>query len=252
MKQIKVENLSHKFIHKDSSELLALANINLEITAGNFVVVLGESGCGKTTLLNIMAGLLKPSEGKVLIDDKKVVEPHYSRSIISQQSCLLPWLNVKDNIAFGCKLRGEHKDLHARVENYIKLIGLEGFEKVFPGKLSIGMAQRVSIARSLIGHPEILLLDEPFTSLDFYNRNRLQTKLIKIWQRFKFTAVFVTHDIDESILLGKKIVILSKRPGQIKHIFELDDEYPRDLESKKLSAMKSKIQKIFKDLAYEF
>ena len=250
MAKVKIENLSHSYFSQNNGHIEVLKNINLEIKDYEFIVVLGESGCGKTTFLNIIAGLIGQSKGKVWINNNKyeVNRPHFSRSLINQQPCLLPWMNVKDNIGFGCKLRNDNTDLSNRINKFIKLMGLQGFEKVYPSNLSVGMAQRVAFARSLIGKPEILLLDEPFTALDFITRARLQVELIRIWQKENYTIVFVTHDIDEAILMGQKIVILGNTPTTVEHVINLDYKYPRDLNDSNLFRLKIEIQKKFKEI----
>jgi len=245
---IKIKKLSHSYSTQNHKELEVLRNINLNIDKGGFVVVLGESGCGKTTFLNLIAGHTMPTKGKIIINNEPVTKPHYSRSFIFQQPCLLPWLNVRDNITFGCKLRKEKKNFGQRTDKYIKLMGLESFEKTYPNDLSAGMAQRAAFARSLVGQPELLLLDEPFTSLDFINRKRLQSELIRSWLFEKFTVIFVTHDIDEALLLGNKIVLLSMRPAKIKEVYSIEEKYPRDLTSGKLFNLKSEIQKNFENI----
>ncbi len=248
MSKILIRNLNHTFILQDGKQIPVIENINLKIEKSEFIVILGESGCGKTTFLNILAGLLEPANGSVFIDNEKIQGPSHKSALIFQKPCLLPWLNVKENILFGFKLRKEKSDIDNKVSKYINLMGLNGFEKVYPVNLSQGMAQRVAFTRALIGQPDILLLDEPFTSLDFYNRTRLQSELIRNWLFEHYTIIFVTHDIDEAILLGRKIVLLSNKPANIVHIFEVDSKYPRDLKNKKLFELKIEIQKKFEDL----
>ena len=250
MSKIRIENLSHSYNSQNNNDIEVLKNINLEIRENEFIVVLGESGCGKTTFLNIIAGLMEQTSGTVWVnnDSYAVSRPHFSRSLINQQPCLLPWLNVKDNIGFGCRLRNDKIDLSNRINKFIKLMGLHGFEKVYPSHLSVGMAQRVSFARALINRPEILLLDEPFTALDFITRARLQDELIRIWQKEYYTIVFVTHDIDEAILMGQKIVMLGNQPTKVEHIINVDYKYPRDLNDNKLFKLKIEIQKKFKEI----
>lgn len=193
------------------------------------MIILGESGCGKSTLLNLLAGMMSPTSGEILIDQRKVTAPHPSRILLFQQPSLLPWLNVEENIAFGCKIRGERDNLAHRIRHYIELMGLPGMEKIHPPELSAGMAHRVSLARALIGNPEILLLDEPFRSLDTFNSLRLMNELISLWKREHFTAVFVTHNIEEAIFMGNKIVLLGGRPTGIEEIFNIDLKHPRDI-----------------------
>lgn len=220
-----------KHIYKDfdlssKKKIQVLEDISFTIETGDFVVILGESGCGKSTLLNLIAGLHPLSEGEIRVDNKVIDSPHPSRSILFQQPALLPWLNVEDNIMFGCKLRGEKKHPD-EIRQWIENIGLSGFEKTYPAELSLGMAQRVCLARALIGNPEILMLDEPFSALDTFTRTHLQKELTRFWQMKKFTAIFVTHDIDEAILLGSRIILLGGRPGRVIASFEVNMDYPR-------------------------
>lgn len=225
-----------------------LEDIHMHITEGDFVIILGESGCGKSTLLKIIAGLLAPTSGNVLINNRAIDRPDPSITLLFQQPSLLPWLNVEQNIAFGCKLRGDTDNLDYRVRQFIEIIGLSGFEKVHPLTLSVGMAYRVSLARALVGHPSVFLLDEPFSALDTFTRSRLQEELINIWLSENFTAVFVTHDIDEAILLGRKVVLIGDRPGRIMDIIDIDMPYPRKITDEFFFRTKTDILNKFKQI----
>lgn len=230
-----VENIEKTFHLPDKTSVPVLKDIQLPVEQGEFVMLLGESGCGKSTLLNIIAGIVPPSSGRILVDDKIVTKPDPEISLLFQQPSLLPWLNVFDNIAFGCKLRGDTKDLDDRIHYFINLIGLDGFEKIYPSELSMGMACRVSLARALIGHPKVILMDEPFVSLDTFTRTRMQQELIKIWEYEKFTAIFVTHDVDEAIVLGNKVVLLGGKPCSVRKIIDIAIPYPRKITDRQLS-----------------
>lgn len=208
-----------------------LAGVNLSVEAGCFTVILGESGCGKSTLLNLLAGLVMPTAGHIQADGKPVRGPSPDRSILFQQPSLLPWLTVAENIAFGCRLRGELDAIQGKVHDLMQLIGLVGFEERHPAELSVGMAQRVCLARALIGQPKALLLDEPFGALDIFNRTRLQNELIEIWQRRPFTAILVTHDIDEALVVAEKIIILGGHPATALSVYDVGLAYPRDIAS---------------------
>lgn len=208
---------------------MVLENINLEIEAGEFIILQGESGCGKSTLLSIIAGLLPPGSGEVLADGQPIRSPHPSRILHFQQPSLLPWLNVRENIAFGCKLRRDQKNIDERIRYHIELMGLTGKEKVYPSELSVGMAHRVCIARAMMAEPDIMLLDEPFRSLDTINSIRLMEELISLWQKVRFTAVFVTHNIEESVFLGARVVLLGGTPTRIRDIIHINLPYPRDM-----------------------
>ena len=227
--KISIRNLTQSFPLSRSKSLLVLAGLDLQIEEGSFTVILGESGCGKSTVLNLVAGLLPPTSGEILIDGMPVNGPSPERSILFQQPSLLPWLTVAENIAFGCRLRGELDDLADRVDAMIRMIGLVGFEDRHPAELSVGMAQRVCLARALIGKPKALLLDEPFGALDICNRIRLQNELLSIWQRERFTAILVTHDIDEALVVGRQVVVLGGRPATILSQHTVSLPYPRDI-----------------------
>ncbi len=225
---IQLKNI-HKTYNPQDKDAAILDEIDISAGKGDFIIVLGQSGCGKSTLLNIVAGLIPPTSGQVLVNGEERIGPDPSRSMLFQQPCLLPWLNVQENIAFGCKLRGEKDELDYRVTQFIEIIGLSGCEKMYPSELSVGMACRVSLARALIGRPDLILLDEPFASLDTFTRTRLQEELINIWLSENFTAILVTHDIDEAVILGTRIVLLGDHPGTIQSSFNVDLPYPRDI-----------------------
>lgn len=245
--KIQIKNVSKTFQLQTGEHFTVMENINLDIQEGDFLIVLGESGCGKSTLLNLMAGMTAPTSGDVLVDGKPVTKPHPSRVLIFQQPSLLPWLNVEENIAFGCKIRGEREDLEERTRQYIELMGLTGVEAVHPPELSLGMAHRVSLARALMGNPEILLLDEPFRSLDTFNSLRLSNELIRLWKQEHFTAVFVTHDIEEAVTLGNKIVLLSGRPTRVTDAFDVTLPHPRNPSDEAFVKLRERILKKFKE-----
>ena len=230
-----IEKIEKTFYLPDKSSVPVLENVHIPVKKGEFVMLLGESGCGKSTLLNIIAGIEPPTSGRILVDDQPVTRPDPEISLLFQQPSLLPWLNVFDNIAFGCKLRGDTKDLNDRIRYFIELIGLDGFEKNYPSELSMGMACRVSLARALIGHPKVILMDEPFVSLDTFTRTRMQQELIKLWEYEQFTAIFVTHDVDEAIVLGNKVVLLGGKPCSVRKIIDISIPYPRKIIDRQLS-----------------
>ena len=219
-----------------NGKTIALNGVNLDIYDNEFICVVGPSGCGKSTLLNIIAGLHEASAGEVLVDGVKVEGTGVDRGVVFQQYALFPWLTVKKNVMFGLKLK---KDLteEQREEiamKYIKIVGLEKFVDAYPKELSGGMKQRVAIARAYAVNPSLLLMDEPFGALDAQTRTQLQTELLKTWEEEKKTCFFITHDVEEAILLATKVIVMSARPGRIKEIIDIDIPYPRGQESKML------------------
>ena len=211
----------------------ALKNINLDIYENQITAFIGPSGCGKSTLLNIIAGLEKPTSGRVCVKGKEVVNPGSERGVIFQQYALFPWLTVKKNVKFGLKLRGvKEPELSAIADKYIRLVGLEEFGDSYPKELSGGMKQRVAIARAYAVNPEILLMDEPFGALDAQTRTQLQTELLETWEKEKKTCFFITHDVEEAIILAQRVVIMSARPGRVKEIVPVNIPYPRTQETK--------------------
>ncbi len=224
-----------------------LKDISFSIDEGDFVIILGESGCGKTTLLNLLAGLELPTQGKILVDGREISGIHPSRSMLFQQPTLIPWLNVQENVAYGCKLRGDIERLDYRVNQFLEIMGIAGFADAKPGQLSLGMAQRACLARALVGHPDALLMDEPFASLDTFTQAHIQEELVNLWLSEQFTAVFVTHDIDEAIRMGNKIILLAGEPANITDIFEITEDYPRDRNTPKFKEIRTTILDRFKN-----
>ena len=229
---VKIDHVE-KIYQSRSGEVVALNGVDMEIRENEFVCVVGPSGCGKSTLLNIIAGLERPTSGRVCVKGKEVVNPGSERGVIFQQYALFPWLTVKKNVKFGLKLRGvKEPELSAIADKYIRLVGLEEFGDSYPKELSGGMKQRVAIARAYAVNPEILLMDEPFGALDAQTRTQLQTELLETWEKEKNTCFFITHDVEEAIILAQRVVIMSARPGRVKEIVPVNIPYPRTQETK--------------------
>jgi len=245
--KIEIEKITKTYNKSKKSDHIVLKDISFSIDEGDFVIILGESGCGKTTLLNMLAGLEKPTSGKIFVDNKLLSGIHPSRSMLFQQPTLIPWLSVTENVAYGCKLRGDTEELDYRVHQFLEIMGLAGFADAKPSQLSLGMAQRVCLARALVGHPAALLMDEPFASLDTFTQAHIQEELVNLWLSEQFTAVFVTHDIDEAIRLGNKIILLAGEPANIKDTFTIDEEYPRDLNNPVFKTIRKEILERFKN-----
>jgi ABC-type nitrate/sulfonate/bicarbonate transport system ATPase subunit len=205
-----------------------LSGVDLDVHEGELVCVLGPSGCGKSTLLNIAAGFLAPSVGEVRIDGQPVSRPDPRRVFVFQERGVFPWLTVEGNIRFG--LQGRPAEEQARiVARYVELVGLQGFERAYPHELSGGMKQRVEVARALAVDPDMLFLDEPFGALDSITRIQMRTELLRIWEAEKKTILFVTHDIEESVQLADRVVVMSARPAAIRRVVTIDVPRPRDL-----------------------
>jgi sulfonate transport system ATP-binding protein len=219
--------IAHKAFSGSKGTLLALKDILLTIDPGEFVCIVGGSGCGKTTLLRIIAGLETEYEGAVFLDGKKVTGTSLDRGVVFQEHRLLSWLTVHDNVGFGlAELSPEERTRDIR--HYIGLVGLDRFEYEYPHQLSGGMSQRVAIARALAGHPEVLLLDEPFASLDALTRMRMQQEVLRIWEAERTTVVLVTHDIEEAVYLADRVIIMTPQPGTIRSIVPVRLSRPRD------------------------
>ena len=218
--KLAIENVSKNF-QGASGPVLALDRVSLNVAEGEFVCLVGASGCGKTTMLNIIAGLEKPDSGRVLANGKPVTSPGRERLVMFQEPALFPWLNVFGNVLFGLKLKPNlsKKNRHDVAKYYLELVGLSRFERANIHELSGGMKQRVSLARALAPNPRVLLMDEPFAALDALTRRRLQDELLRLWDDLRFTMLFVTHSIDEATRIGSRILLLSPHPGQVRAEF---------------------------------
>ena len=216
---------------RDGERLPVLDGLTLEVSEGEFLCLLGPSGCGKSTLLSVMAGFLRPESGEVRIDGEAVRGPDPRRIFVFQERGVFPWLTVAGNVEFGLYALTP-QERRERVARYIKMVGLEGFERAYPAELSGGMKQRLEVARALAVQPDVLFLDEPFSALDSITRLALRKELLRIWEAERKTIVLVTHDIDEAVQLADRIVLLSPRPAKVQEIVAVDLAHPRDVLSR--------------------
>ena len=221
-----IRRVSHRFA-LEGAPLDVLRGIDLDVAPGEFVALLGPSGCGKSTLLRLVAGLDAPSEGEMACDGEPIVGPDPSRVIVLQDPTLYPWRRVAANVGLGLEARGVLKAQRARVGETLRLVGLSDFANAWPHQLSGGMAQRVALARALVNDPSLLILDEPLGKLDSLTRLTMQGEIVNLWLRSGFTALLVTHDVEEALLLANRVIVLSDRPATIKADICLDKPYPR-------------------------
>jgi NitT/TauT family transport system ATP-binding protein len=227
---IQAREIAMRFAGREGG-LLALEDFSLAVRRGEVVCLVGASGCGKSTFLNIVAGFLAPTAGQVLLHEEPIrgVEPRCG--MIFQDYALFPWMTVLENIAFGPKLRGaSRRERLQRAAHWVRVVGLEGFERAYPGALSGGMQQRVALSRALANEPEVLLCDEPFAALDAMTRQILQQELLRVVEETGTTVVFITHSIDEALILSDRLVVMSARPGRVKAVYDNDLPQPRTLE----------------------
>jgi NitT/TauT family transport system ATP-binding protein len=226
--EIEVKDVSKIFASKDG-DVVALKDLSFSIQDGEFLAIVGASGCGKTTLLNLIAGFIRPNAGQIMLQGREIAGINPQCGMIFQQYALFPWKTVQENVEFGMKMkRLPKKNRRARATEFIELVGLKGFENSYPHALSGGMKQRVSIARALANDPEVMLLDEPFAALDAMTRQVLQEQLVKIYEESRKTIIFITHSIDEALLLSSRIIIMTARPGRIAQNIVNDLPYPRN------------------------
>jgi NitT/TauT family transport system ATP-binding protein len=224
--KIQFNQVSKTFQVKDGSTFTAIEDVTLDVQDGEFMVIVGPSGCGKSTLLDLLGGLTKPSRGQITLDGAPIQGPALDRGIVFQQYALFPWRTALANVEFGLEAKRVPAAQRRQIaQDYLELVGLAGFEDRHPHELSGGMKQRVAIARSLAYDPEVLMMDEPFAALDAQTRETLQTELLGIWEKSRKTILFITHGIDEAVVLGSRVAIMTSRPGRIKHVVEI----PREL-----------------------
>ena len=240
--KLAIDNVSKSF-QSASGTVLALDHVSLQVDEGEFVCLVGASGCGKTTLLNIIAGLEKPDSGNVLADGRPISSPGRDRLVMFQEPALFPWLDVFGNVLFGLKLKPNltNKDRRDVAKYYLELVGLTRFERANIHELSGGMKQRVALARALAPNPRVLLMDEPFAALDALTREQLYGDLQRIWEERKKTIVFVTHNVREAACLGERVLLFSPHPGRIQEEFAVDLPRPRDINSVDLAGYATKI-----------
>ena len=249
MGRLAVMGVSKIYGDRDAPDsVIALRDVTFEVPANQFCTILGHSGCGKTTLLNIAAGFERPTTGAITVDDAVIREPGWQNTMIFQDYALFPWMNVSQNIIFGLEMkrlpRQERVDI---TRHYIDLVSLGGFESKFPHQLSGGMRQRVAIARALSVQPNLLLMDEPFAALDAQNRSFMQDELVRIWQREPKTVMLVTHSIDEAIKLSDCIAVMTRRPGRVKEFIDVDLPRPRDEDDSSYLKLKRRLRDLIHD-----
>jgi NitT/TauT family transport system ATP-binding protein len=225
---IDIDHVSHTFQTAGRQNHLALSDISLRIGDGAFVSILGPSGCGKSTLLYIVGGFVNPTEGVARVKGQTITGPGPDRGPVFQEFALFPWKSVLGNVMYGLRQQGVSRtEAEAQSRKLVEMVGLKGFESFYPKELSGGMKQRVAIARTLAYHPAVLLMDEPFGALDAHTRTRLQNDLLNIWERDRKTVLFVTHSVDEAVFLSDKVVVMTRAPGRIKEIVDIELPRPR-------------------------
>jgi len=226
---LRIREVSKSFPAPDDplTHRLTLSNISLSLAAGELVSLIGPSGCGKSTLLRLIAGLDSPDSGELLVGSEPITSPNAERGLVFQDPNLFPWLTVRRNIQAGLVARGVLREKRDEVDHFMRLVGLEVFANAYPHHLSGGMAQRAALARALINHPKVLLLDEPLGALDAFTRMRMQDEVLRLWQAHRTTMLLVTHDIDEAIYMSDRIMIMSPRPGKIEQTISVRLDRPR-------------------------
>jgi NitT/TauT family transport system ATP-binding protein len=251
--RLTLDRLTMRFRTRRGEVITALAGVSFEVKDREFAVLVGTSGCGKSTVLRLVAGLVPPTEGRVLLDGREVSGPGSDRGMVFQSYTLFPWLTVQRNVEFGPRLRGVPADERTRLaRHYLGQVGLRGFEGVYPKELSGGMMQRAAIARALANDPSVLLMDEPFGALDAQTRSFMGELLLSVWERAEKTVLFVTHDIEEAIFLGDRVLVMTARPGRIREEIHVPLPRPRTvdmLSSETFVALKRRVMALIREEA---
>lgn len=242
MARVSLQEVSQIYRTSGGETIRAIDRVNLDVGDGEFVCLVGKSGCGKTTLLRIVAGLDAPSAGSVWVNGKPVRKPNPFVGVVFQEDRLFPWRTVRRNVELGLEIGGKLKQTRQEiVDHYLQLVGLKDFADVLPHELSGGMKQRASIARALVNGPGVLLMDEPFGALDAQTRNQMQGEMLKLWERTKCTVIFVTHSVDEAVILADRVVVLSSRPAHVENEFKIVLKQPRDRTSQEVTEFRRQI-----------
>ncbi len=242
MGQLEIRDLNQAFVKDDGSSLVVLDHVTFDVRDKEFVCILGSSGCGKTTLLRLIAGLDSAQAGTIFLDGEEIRSTNPKVGMVFQEYSLFPWRTVIDNIAFGLEMKGMPKEERYRIAGrYLDLVNLSQFRDSYPSELSGGMRQRVAVARALALDPVLLLMDEPFGALDAQTRNKLQTELLDIWEETKKTIVFITHSVDEAVFLSDRIIVFTPRPGRICRVFDVPLPRPRDRTSPEFAQVRREV-----------
>lgn len=236
-----MREVSKTFRTPEGGTMLALDRFSLSVRPGEMVSLIGPSGCGKSTLLRLIAGLDQPTSGDLMIGSERIARPSAERGLMFQDPNLFPWLSVRRNIQSGLVARGVLRTYRAEVQEFLRLVGLEPFADVYPHQLSGGMAQRAALARALINHPKVLLLDEPLGALDQFTRMRMQDEVLRLWQSRGTMMILVTHDIDEAIYMSDRIVIMTPRPGRVERVIEVAQDRPRQRNASQFLELRAEI-----------
>lgn len=224
-----IDSISKSFARTDTDTIThALENINFTVNDGEFISIVGPSGCGKSTLLRLIAGLIMPTTGEIKVNGEKIEGTNPDRGMVFQKPTLFPWLTVEENVAYSLKVQNKLDGAKQEVDRLISKVGLDEFKKSYPHQLSGGMAQRVSLIRTMINKPRVFLLDEPLGALDAFTRMNMQDELIDMWRENNHIMIMVTHDVDEAIYMSKKVIVMAPRPGRIRKCIDIDLEYPRN------------------------
>ncbi|RXZ76658.1 ABC transporter ATP-binding protein [Paenibacillaceae bacterium] len=249
MALIEMKNIIKSFHDpKRKTSLVAVDNVDLAVEQNEFLCILGPSGCGKSTLMNMIAGFENQTSGTVEMNGRRIDAPGVDRGVVFQQPTLMPWLPVWENVSFHLKINGVSSSARKqKAQEYIEMVGLKGFENHYPYELSGGMNQRVGIARALMLNPSVILMDEPFASIDAQTKMDMQEELVKIWEKQKITIIFITHSIDEALILGTKVVVMTRRPGKIREEIPIDLPRPRDITSDAFNQYKRQILDLLKE-----